>query len=124
MTTAPATTPTAVCQPKSWKPTLAGILIILSGIIALVAEIIYLSAGDLGVFTGMPWVGSSANPEWALFVTGAVAIVAGVFTLLRKIWWLAIIGVIFSMFFTIWPVLAAGIISIILIALSKKEFKR
>ena len=96
---------------------------ILSGIIALIAEIIYLSSGDLGVFAGMPWIGSSANPEWALFVTGVVAIAGGIFALLRRIWWLAIVGVVFSMLFTIWPVLLAGLISIVLIAMSQKEFK-
>ena len=125
MTTAPAANQpaTVACTAKTWKPTVAGTLIILSGIVALIAEIIYLSAGDLGVFAGMPWVGSSANPEWALLVTGIVAIIGGIFTLLRKIWWLAIVGVIFSMFFTIWPVLLAGLISIVLIAISRKEFK-
>lgn len=122
MTNTPAAVP-ATCQQKTWKPTAAGILIILAGIVGLTAEIIYLVSGDLGIFAGMPWVGSSANPEWALFITGAVAIVGGIFTLLRKLWWLAIIGVIFSMFFTIWPVLLAGIISIILIAMSRAEFK-
>jgi hypothetical protein len=83
MTTTPAAAPkeTSKVQPATWKPTVAGILIILSGIIALVAEIIYLSSGDLGVFAGMPWIGSSANPDWALFVTGVVAIVGGIFAL-------------------------------------------
>jgi hypothetical protein len=126
MTTTPTTTTpeTPEPQPRTWKPTTAGILIILAGIVALIAEIIYMASGDLGAFAGMPWIGSSANPEWALFVTGVVAIAGGIFTLLRKMWWLAIVGVIFSMFFTIWPVLVAGIISIILIAFSQPEFKR
>jgi hypothetical protein len=123
MTTTPAAVPTATCQQKTWKPTVAGILIILAGIVALVAEIIYLSSGDLGAFAGMPWVGSSANPEWVLFVTSVVAIAGGIFTLLRRLWWVSIVGVVFSMFFTIWPVLLAGIISIILIAMSRAEFK-
>jgi hypothetical protein len=122
MTNTPAAVP-AICRGKTWKPTAAGILIILAGITGLVAEIIYLISGDLGIFAGMPWVGSSANPEWALFITGVIAIAGGIFALLRKLWWLAIIGAIFSMFFTIWPVLLAGIISIILIAISRAEFK-
>jgi len=126
MTTKPTPNPPAIPEPKprTWKLAAAGILMIIAGITAIVAEIIYYTAGDLGIFAGMPWVESSANPEGALFATGAIAIIGGIFTLLRRILWLVIVGVIFSMFFTIWPVLAIGIIAILLIAVSRKEFKR
>ena len=109
---------------NTWKPTTAGILIMLAGITAIVAQIIYYTTGDLGIFAGIPWVESSASLKGALFATGIIAIVGGIFTLLRKVLWIAIVGVISSMFFTIWPVIFAGIISILLIATSRREFGR
>jgi membrane-bound ClpP family serine protease len=98
--------------PRTWKPMVAGILMIIAGITAIVAEIIYSASGDLGVFAEIPLVESSAS------------LGGGIFAILRKVWWLTIVGVIFSMFFTIWQVLVMGIISIILIATSRREFKR
>jgi lysylphosphatidylglycerol synthetase-like protein (DUF2156 family) len=122
----PASTPSEIRKviPKTWKLTTAGILIILAGITAIVAQIIHYATGDLGIFAGIPWVESSASLKGALFATGIVAIVGGIFTFLRKVLWIAIVGVVFSMFFTIWPVIVAGIISILLIATSRREFKR
>jgi hypothetical protein len=108
----------------TWKPTTAGILIIIAGITATVAEIIYLTSGDLGIFAGVPFVESSANLKGALFATGLIAIAGGICALLRKIWWATIVGVVFSMAFTIWPVLVSGLVSIFLIATSRVEFKR
>ena len=111
--------------PRTWKPAAAGILIILAGILAIVADIIYLTTGSLGIFAGVPFIESSANPAGGiLIITGIIGILGGVFALLRRIWWLTIIGVIFSMFFCIWPVLVMGIVSIILIATSRAEFRR
>jgi hypothetical protein len=125
MTTTPAPTPpeTAKAEPRTWKPTTAGILTIVMGAIALVAEIIYLTSGNFGIFAGIPFIEASANPNGVLFATSAIAIVGGIFALLRKIWWLAVVGAIFSMFFSLWPILVIGIISSILLALSRKEFK-
>jgi hypothetical protein len=131
MTTTPTPTPastpseTAKVVPGTWKSTTLGILIIISGVIAIVAEAIYIASGNFGIFAGVPFIESSANPDiYALFATGAIAIVGGIFALRRRMWWLAIVGVVFSMFFTIWPLLVVGGISIILIALSRPEFQR
>ena len=110
--------------PKTWKPVVAGILMIIAGITAIVAEIIYAASGDLGVFAGIPLVESSASLGGGLYATGAIAIVGGIFAILRKVYWITIVGDICSMFFTIWQVLVMGIISIILIAVSRREFKR
>ena len=130
MTNTPTATPRSVnpeavkAIPNTRKPTTAGILIILAGITAIVAETIYNATGDLGVFAGIPWVESSATLQGALFATGAIAIVGGTFTILRRVLWIAIVGVILSMAFTIWPVIVAGIVSILLIATSRREFRR
>ena len=111
-------------EPRTWKPTTAGILTIIAGVIAIVAETIYITSGTFGIFAGIPFIESSANPNGALFVTGAIAIAGGIFALRRRIWWLAIVGAICAMFFAIWPVLVTGVISNILLALSRLEFKR
>ena len=130
MTTAQTPQPTSKpseqsnALPGTWKPTIAGILIIIAGITAIVAEIIRLSSGGLGIFAGVPFVEFSGSLGGGLFATGVIAIVGGALTLLRKVFWLAVVGVICSMFFTIWPILIMGIISIILIATSRREFKR
>ena len=115
---------TSKALPRTWKPVVAGILMIIAGITAIVAEIIYAASGDLGVFAGIPLVESSASLGGGLYATGAIAIVGGIFAMLRKVYWITIVGVICSMFFTIWQVLVMGIISIILIAISRREFKR
>jgi hypothetical protein len=111
-------------RPASWRPVTAGALMILAGVTAVVAEAIYFSSGDLGVFAGIPWATSSANVQGALLAAGLVAVLGGILTVLRMVFWMAVVGVVFSMFFTIWPVLAAGLVSIILIATSRKEFRR
>jgi hypothetical protein len=112
----------AVVESRTWKTVTAGILMIIAGVVALVAETIYLISGTFGVFSGIPVIESSANPNGALIATGVIAIIGGMFALKRRIWWIVIVGVISSMFFTIWPILVIGIISIILIAASRKEF--
>jgi hypothetical protein len=110
--------------PRTWKPTVAGILMIIAGVTAIVAEIIYSTSGDLGIFAEIPLVKSSASLGGGLLATGTIAIVGGIFAIIRKVWWITIVGVICSTFFTIWQILVMGIISIILIALSRREFKR
>ncbi len=122
-------TPTPASSPSTtshgtWKSTTSGILMIVAGITAIVAEIIYFTSGDLGILAGVPFGEYSANLGGALFASGLVAIVGGVCALQRRIFWLAVVGVVCSMFFTIWPVLVIGIISILLLAASRREFKR
>jgi len=99
MTTAQTPQPTSKpseqsnALPRTWKPTIAGILIIIAGITAIVAEIIHLSSGGLGIFAGVPFVEFSGSLGGGLFATGVIAIVGGALTLLRKVFWLAVVGV-------------------------------
>ena len=111
-------------KPRSWRPTAAGILMMAAGITAVAAEIVYFATGDLGVFAGIPWAESSANVQGALLAAGLIAIVGAIFTVRRMVWWMAILGVVCSMLFTIWPLLLAGLVSIFLIATSRQEFRR
>ena len=114
----------SVPEQMKWKTVTTGILLLVSGIISLAAATIHSTSGTYGIFEGMPFIGASVNPNVALFAIGAIAIIAGLCALLRIIWWLVLVGAIVSMLFTIWPVLALGIISIILIAVSTKDYKR
>jgi hypothetical protein len=77
----------------AWKPGTAGILMIVAGIPAIVAEIIYFTSGDLGIFVGVPIVESSANLKGALFTKGLIAIMGAICTLQTKILWLGVVGV-------------------------------
>jgi hypothetical protein len=126
MTITQTTTPSEATKPelRTWKPTTAGILTIVAGVIAIVVETIYITSDTFSIFEGIPFIEASANPNGALFATGAIAIVGGICALRRRIWWLAIVGAILSMFFAIWPILVTGVISNILLAVSRLEFKR
>ena len=118
-----ASSPSAT-PPATWKSMTSGTLMILAGITAMVAEIIYFTTGDLGIFAGVPFVESSANLKGALLAAGLIAIAGGICTLQRRMFWLAVVGVVCSMSFTIWPVLVIGIIAIVLLAASRREFRR
>ena len=105
---------------RTWKPKAAGILSIIGGALGLF----------FGILVGLPAVLlaiAMQHPEWALaavflcatpFVLGIVAIIGGGFTLSRRRWGWALAGSIAATFTTLLP----GIASIILIALSKREF--
>jgi len=111
----------------TWKPTTAGILTIVAGALNLIAGITVaaLGAACLGPMTGYMgmmgmtgwWFGAIGIP---LIVIGIVSIVGGSFALRRRIWGLALAGAICALFPP--PVIALGILSIIFIALSQKEF--
>jgi len=110
---------------RTWKPTTAGILNIVAGVIgvllgigvAILAEIVALVAGAYipglpsGVvfeLIGVPWV-----------ILGVVAIVGGVFALRRRIWGLAYAGAICALLLTF----ILGILSITFVSLGKGEFE-
>jgi hypothetical protein len=102
------------------KPIIAGWLDIAAGIIwlLLVAFIILLAIGFAVGFGN--YNEFSQARIWLVFfgfaLPGILAIVGGVFSLKRRIWILALIGSVCAM-----P-LALGIISIVLLVLSRNEF--
>ncbi len=101
---------------KTWMPTVAGILMIIAGGLGILrgigALIGGLFAGGFWRFVGFEFGG------WINIVLAVVVLIAGFAALGRKTWWLALIGaVIAAMHFFV-----LGIVSIILVALSKKEF--
>jgi len=121
---------------RTWKPTTAGILNIISGAFFLIGGITILSL--LGQPTmATPWASYamysmelSGTPS-ASFVTtfivmlaavlvipGVVSLLGGVYALKRSLWGLALAFTIFTLFYL--PPL--GIPAIVFTAISKKEF--
>jgi hypothetical protein len=88
----------------TWKPTITGILDIFGGI----AFLGYLIAASVGYnsWLALVWLPLAIPP-----------LVAGFCALRRRIWWLALAGSIFL-------AIPLGLVSVILIALSKEEFKQ
>jgi hypothetical protein len=104
---------------KTWKPTTAGILSIIAGVLNLIVGIA-LAATDvmlLGPIIGLPVLGPLAA---VLIVLGIVSLVGGIFAVQRRIWGVALAGAICALFPP--PVIILGILAIVFVALGKREF--
>jgi hypothetical protein len=104
---------------KTWKPTTAGILSIVAGVLNLIVGIA-LAATDvmlLGPIIGLPVLGPIAA---VLIVLGIVSLVGGIFAIQRRIWGVALAGAICALFPP--PVIILGILAIVFVALGKREF--
>jgi len=113
---------------KTWMPTVAGILDIIAGVFGLFGGIgVAIASGFLSAlgrgFTGalyMPVVSFNlmmvAIP---IIIIGILAIVGGVYALVRRMWGLALAGSI-AAFIPSWPL---GVAALILTTLSKNEFE-
>jgi hypothetical protein len=107
---------------KTWKPTAAGILSIISGLLFLslgLGRIIRSGQSD-GIAFQWPF-------DTVCIVLGLIAIVGGIFAIRRQVWGLALAGTVCAVFpahpygSLIWtPIL--GILAILFVALSKNEF--
>jgi len=105
---------------KTWKPTTAGILTIVAGVLNLIAGIVMAALGEtIGLLAGIWGLGAAIGAP--LIVLGLVAIAGGVFALRRRIWGLALAGAICALFPP--PVIVLGILSIIFVAMGRKEFE-
>jgi len=106
---------------KTWKPVTAGILDIVAGEGALILGFGLLIGGSMvGFVTQMPMWLNTLIPiiSIPLIILGLIDIAGGICALMRKVWGLALIGSITSLISS--PVI--GIIALVLIAISKKEF--
>ena len=122
---------------KSIKPPLAGALIIVAGLLAILNGFIYMSLDasdieDMGYTPISQGDISLAEIEDLMnvcgtlqFIFGAVAIVGGAFAIMRKYFYLALVGGVFGLL-GIGLLVGAllGLIGIILIALSRAEFRK
>ena len=109
---------------KTWKPTAAGILGIIGGVVAVIFGIVLavlgaIGGGFLSVF-GLPALGGIiAGATVIPLILGIVAIVGSIYALMRRRWGLALAGSICS-FFCVWFL---GIPAIIFVILGKGEFE-
>ena len=119
-------------RPKSVKPVLGGLLILIAGLLAVSMGMIFLVLDvndfqdSMNLPEGMTWQdfqGVMTVCGVVCIVAGLVAVLGGVFGLTRKHFALVILGGIFGMIgigFAIGSVLA--IVGLILVAVSKSEF--
>ncbi|MFW6117981.1 MAG: hypothetical protein ACOC6R_00625 [Chloroflexota bacterium] len=103
---------------ETWKPTAAGILCIIAGVIGLITGIVVAVAGGIGgAFIGMAWLSAVGAP---LITLGIVAIVGGIYALRRRLWGLALAGSICAL---VGPWALLGILAIVFVSLGKDEFE-
>ena len=117
-TTTPTPPPAGASQPapQTWMPVTAGILTIIAGVVDFLVGLIRGAIGHAGFFS--IWgLGVRGVP---LIVLGIIAVIGGVFALQRKAWVIALVGAICAL---IWPLTLLGILSIVFVCLSRKEFK-
>ncbi len=117
---------------KSSKPTVGGVLILLAGVLALVNGALYLALdiADLGTIPALPEGITEEDLEGimrmcgaVMMVFGVIAILGGAFALQRKHFGLSIAGGVMGMLgigFSIGAIL--GLVGLILVAISRKEF--
>ena len=118
------------------KSLIAGILLILAGILAIVNWAL-VATSDISTFTDISQL-QEISPEISIetiegflsicasigIIISIITILSGIFTIKTKIWTLSIIGGILGLFL-IGPILISSILSLIaliLILLSRKEF--
>jgi hypothetical protein len=120
-------------QPSyDWMPVVGGILNIISGVIGLIATAILVAfsvtlgagiARDVLSSLGFLNIGIPLTIIWLvaipMLIISIVAIISGVYAVNKKNWGLALAGAICS----IVPSQVIGVIAVILIVMSKKEFK-
>ena len=107
---------------KTWKPTTAGILSIIAGVIGAIGGIMLAVIGrSIPLIPTTPEIGAGilAAIGIPLIILGIVAIVGGIYALRRRLWGLALAGSICSLI-CVWFL---GIPAIIFAALGKGEFE-
>ncbi len=111
---------------KTWKPTVAGILDIVSGVCGLTGFLFLIIgaivSGFIPEITGMPleflrWILVAIAIPLAL--VSILALVGGIYAVQRKMWGLALAGSIAAFFGSS----LLGIAAIVLTAISKNEFQ-
>jgi hypothetical protein len=113
---------------RTWKPTVAGILTIIAGLLGLLIGIgLAVGLGLMGMMIGM----IPGFPGGLLALIGIpgiilsiVAIVGGIYALRRRLWGLALAGAICALLFTL-PFLGwiLAILAIVFVSLAKGEFE-
>ena len=115
-------------QNQTWKPPTAGILSIIAGVLGMIIGIVAVAMGALITVLPVPpeivaqflWMFGAAP-----IVLGIVAIIGGIYALLRRRWGLALGACICSLLcvFPLLPAMILGILAIIFVGLGKREFE-
>jgi hypothetical protein len=119
-TPAPTPSPMGAPQPapQAWMPVAAGILTIVAGVVDFFVGLIFGAIGHtVGFFTGIWGLGALGLPH---IILGIIAVIGGIFAVQRKVWLMALVGAICAL---MWPLTLLGILSIIFVSLSQKEFR-
>jgi hypothetical protein len=98
-------------------PVVAGVLTIVAGAVDFLVGLVVGARGHTEGFFGIWGLGARGSPH---IILGIIAIIGGIFALQRKVWLMALIGAICAL---MWPLSLFGILSIIFVALSQREFK-
>jgi hypothetical protein len=101
----------------TWMPVVAGILTIIAGVADFFVGLIVGARGHVAGFFGVWGLGAFGVPH---IVLGIIAVIGGIFAVQRKVWLMALVGAICAL---MWPLTLLGILSIIFVCLSQKEFK-
>lgn len=104
---------------KTWKPTTAGTLNIISGCFGIVGGVYIANIGGLDWDLPALVVAIVGVVGISRIALGVIALIGGIFARRRKLWELALAGSIMAILCA--PPL--GILSTVFVSMSKKEFK-
>jgi len=108
-------------RPCTTTPTIGGILSIFAGVFHISFFVIlplvfrYFSLTAMGIFSTL---GGFNSWRITVLISGILAIIGGILAIKRQHWWFALSGVVFSLL----PTMLLGIVAVILVAKSKREF--
>lgn len=106
---------------KTWKPTTGGVLEIVSGYLNILTGLVMLLGVSMfPAFASFIGMTAGVGIGILLIALGIVSIIGGVYALRRRVWGMALVGSITSLFPSI--VLIPGILSLILVTLGRPEF--
>jgi hypothetical protein len=98
-------------------PVVAGILIIVAGVVDLLVGLLVGVRGHAVGFFAFWGLGVRGLPH---IILGIIAIIGGAFAVQRRVWLMALVGAICAL---MWPLTLLGILAIIFVSLSQKEFR-
>ena len=113
-------------KPKTWKPMVGGILLVIAGVIAVVewALLTAVLAAFLSFIPGVSGIVFVCGAIGVIF--GLIALLGGIMAIRRRMWGIAMVGSILGLFTIGFAVFfetsILSLIALILIAMSKKEF--
>jgi hypothetical protein len=110
-----------VAREQTWKPTTAGVLTIISGVVYFLCLFCLLIAGFItGALPEVPnWVSKLLyGLSIPTVILGVLAITGGVFAMKRRAWGMALTGAIAAFIISF----VFGLCAIIFLAMSKREF--